>query len=267
MASWNLRAKIYPTKNGIINIDMQEATYVDAAIISGISKSFNNTLVVDNISFNLSPGEILGLIGPNGAGKTTTFNMIVGLLKPKNGDIVLDDKAITDLPMYQRARMGIAFLCQEPSVFRKLKVIENLIAIFEIVGVKGNAAEEAAAVLLKDFNLEHVRDQKAYTLSGGERRRVEIARSLISNPKFLLLDEPFTGIDPIARAELQEVILKLKQRGIGILISDHNVRETLEITDRAYLIYDARVLLSGNAQTLINDPKVRELYLGWKFKI
>ena len=232
-----------------------------------LTKVFGRRVVVDGVNLQINPGEIVGLLGPNGAGKTTTFNMIVGLLKPKSGDIILDDNAITDVPMYQRARMGISFLCQEPSVFRKLKVIENLIAVYEILGVRGSAADEKAAVLLKDFNLEHVRDQKAYTLSGGERRRVEIARCLINNPKFLLLDEPFTGIDPIARAELQEVILRLKQQGIGVLISDHNVRETLEITDRAYLIYDARVLLSGSAQTLIDDPKARELYLGWKFKI
>jgi lipopolysaccharide export system ATP-binding protein len=232
-----------------------------------LTKVFGRRVVVDRVSLQINPGEIVGLLGPNGAGKTTTFNMIVGLLKPKGGDIILDNKMITDVPMYQRARMGISFLCQEPSVFRKLKVIENLIAVYEIVGVRGSAADEKAAVLLKDFNLEHVRNQKAYTLSGGERRRVEIARCLINSPKFMLLDEPFTGIDPIARAELQEVILRLKQQGIGVLISDHNVRETLEITDRAYLIYAARVLLSGSAQTLINDPKARELYLGWKFKI
>jgi lipopolysaccharide export system ATP-binding protein len=224
-------------------------------------------VVVDRVDLQINQGEIVGLLGPNGAGKTTTFNMIVGLLKPKQGDIILDETTITDLPMYKRARLGISFLCQEPSVFKKLKVIENLVAVFEIAGVKGKEAEEKASVLLSDFTLEHVRDQKAYTLSGGERRRVEIARSLISDPKFLLLDEPFTGIDPIARAELQDVILHLKNRGIGVLISDHNVRETLEITDRAYLMYDARVLLSGNADTLINDPKARELYLGWKFRI
>lgn len=232
-----------------------------------LTKTFGRRVVVDNVDLKISQGEIVGLLGPNGAGKTTTFNMIVGLLRPKAGDIILDDAVITDVPMYQRARMGIAFLCQEPSVFKKLKVIENLVAIFEIVGVKGKPAEEKANGLLRDFNLEHVKDQQAYTLSGGERRRVEIARSLISDPKFLLLDEPFTGIDPIARAELQEVILKLRRRGIGVLISDHNVRETLEITDHAYLMYDARVLLSGDAQTLMNDPKARELYLGWKFKI
>jgi len=232
-----------------------------------LTKIFGRRVVVDSVGLEINQGEIVGLLGPNGAGKTTTFNMIVGLLRPNRGQIVLDGTAITDLPMYRRARMGISFLCQEPSVFRKLKVIENLVAVFEIVGVTGAEAEEKAGMLLKDFNLEHVRDQKAYTLSGGERRRVEIARSLINRPKFLLLDEPFTGIDPIARAELQEVILRLKQQGIGVLISDHNVRETLEITDRAYLIYDARVLLSGSAQSLIEDKKARELYLGWKFRI
>jgi len=233
----------------------------------GLTKVFGRRVVVDKVDLQIDQGEIVGLLGPNGAGKTTTFNMIVGLLKPNQGDIVLGETVLTDLPMYKRARLGISFLCQEPSVFRKLKVIENLIAVFEIIGIKGKAALEKANALLRDFTLEHVKDQKAYTLSGGERRRVEIARSLVSNPKFLLLDEPFTGIDPIARAELQDVILHLKSRGIGILISDHNVRETLEITDRAYLMYDARVLLSGSADTLINDPKARELYLGWKFKI
>jgi lipopolysaccharide export system ATP-binding protein len=232
-----------------------------------LTKIFGRRVVVDKVNLQINQGEIVGLLGPNGAGKTTTFNMIVGLLRPRHGGIFLDETAITDLLMYQRARMGISFLCQEPSVFRKMKVVENLIAVFEIIGVKGKEAEERADVLLSDFNLGHVRDQKAYTLSGGERRRVEIARSLISHPKFLLLDEPFTGIDPIARAELQDIILHLKKQGIGILISDHNVRETLEITDRAYLMYDARVLLSGNAQTLIDDPKARELYLGWKFRI
>lgn len=232
-----------------------------------LTKLFGRRVVVDRVNLEINRGEIVGLLGPNGAGKTTTFNMIVGLLKPNGGHIMLESSTITDRPMYQRARMGISFLCQEPSVFRKLKVVENLIAVFEIAGVKRPAADERAAALLADFNLEHVKDQKAYTLSGGERRRVEIARALINDPKFLLLDEPFTGIDPIARAELQEVILGLKRRGIGVLISDHNVRETLEITDRAYLIYDARVLLSGSAATLINDPKARELYLGWKFRI
>lgn len=232
-----------------------------------LSKIFGRRVVVDKVDLEIKQGEVVGLLGPNGAGKTTTFNMIVGLLVPNTGDIFLGDTNITDLPMYQRARLGISFLCQEPSVFRKLKVDENLIAIHEILGRERRQAEEKTEKSLKHFNLMHVKDQKAYTLSGGERRRVEIARALINDPKFLLLDEPFTGIDPISRAELQELILDLKQKGIGILISDHNVRETLEITDRAYLIYDAKVLLSGDAQTLINDPTARQLYLGEKFKI
>ena len=235
--------------------------------IRNLTKIFGHRIVVNKVSLIINQGEIVGLLGPNGAGKTTTFNMIVGLLMPNEGDIIMDDVVITDLPMYQRARSGISFLCQEASVFRKLTVTENLIAIYEIKGVGKNEAKEKAEKLLADFNIQHVKDQKAYTLSGGERRRVEIARALITAPKFLLLDEPFTGIDPIARTDLQELILKLKKQGIGILISDHNVRETLEITDRAYLIYDAQVLLSGSAQTLINDPKAREFYLGWKFKI
>ncbi|MBA7512638.1 Lipopolysaccharide export system ATP-binding protein LptB [subsurface metagenome] len=232
-----------------------------------LTKKFGRRVVVDKINLEIKKGEIVGLLGPNGAGKTTTFNMIVGLLAPNNGDIILDDVVITDFPIYQRARLGISFLCQEPSVFRKLKVDENLIAIYEILGMDHKQAQVKADESLKNFSLLHVKNQKAYTLSGGERRRVEIARALISNPKFLLLDEPFTGIDPISRVELQELILHLKEKGIGILISDHNVRETLEITDHAYLIYDAKILLAGDAQTLINNPKARKLYLGEKFKI
>ena len=236
-------------------------------VTKDLTKVYGQRVVVNKVNLKIEQGEIVGLLGPNGAGKTTTFNMIVGLLAPNEGEILFDDLAITALPMFKRARLGISFLCQEPSVFKKLTVLDNLIAIYEITGVKRREAVGLAEKLLSDFKLEHVKSQKAYTLSGGERRRIEIARSLISHPKFLLLDEPFTGIDPIARAELQEIILKLKNQGIGVLISDHNVRETLEITDRAYLIYDARVLLSGSAQTLINDPQARELYLGWKFKI
>jgi len=232
-----------------------------------LTKIFGRRVVVDHVNLEIRRGEIVGLLGPNGAGKTTTFNIIVGLLMPYSGDIIMDDHMITNMPMYRRARLGISFLCQEASVFRKLTVRENLVAIYEIIGTEKDVAQENTEKLLDDFNLQQVKDQKAYTLSGGERRRVEIARALITSPKFLLLDEPFTGIDPIARSELQELILTLKKQEIGILISDHNVRETLEITDRAYLIYDARVLLSGDAQTLINDKKARELYLGWKFKI
>lgn len=232
-----------------------------------LTKIYGKKIVVNRVNIKINSGEIVGLLGPNGAGKTTTFNMIVGLILPDEGDILLNNDIITDLPMFKRARMGISFLCQESSVFRKMSVIDNLIAIYEILGVKTTEAKQKALKMLEDFRLLDLKGQKAYTLSGGERRRVEIARALISKPKFLLLDEPFTGIDPIARAELQEIILVLKNKGIGILISDHNVRETLEITDRAYLIYESQILLSGDAQTLINDPKARELYLGWKFKI
>ncbi len=232
-----------------------------------LTKIYGKRIVVNKVNIKINAGEIVGLLGPNGAGKTTTFNMIVGLILSDAGDILLNNNIITDLPMFKRARMGISFLCQESSVFRKMTVMDNLVAIYEILGVKTSEAKARALKTLEDFRLLDLKDQKAYTLSGGERRRVEIARALISNPKFLLLDEPFTGIDPIARAELQDIILSLKNKGIGILISDHNVRETLEITDRAYLIYESQILLSGDAQTLINDPKARELYLGWKFKI
>lgn len=232
-----------------------------------LTKIYGKRIVVNKVNIKINSGEIVGLLGPNGAGKTTTFNMIVGLILADAGDILLNNNIITDLPMFKRARLGISFLCQESSVFRKMSVIDNLIAIYEILGVKTTEAKQKALKMLEDFRLLDLKEQKAYTLSGGERRRVEIARALISKPKFLLLDEPFTGIDPIARAELQEIILGLKNKGIGILISDHNVRETLEITDRAYLIYESQILLSGSAQTLINDPKARELYLGWKFKI
>jgi lipopolysaccharide export system ATP-binding protein len=232
-----------------------------------LTKIFGRRVVVDHVNLEIQRGEIVGLLGPNGAGKTTTFNMIVGLLMPYSGDISMDDHVITHMPMYRRARLGISFLCQEASVFRKLTARENLVAIYELIVTEKHTAQESTEKLLEDFNLQQVKDQKAYTLSGGERRRVEIARALITSPKFLLLDEPFTGIDPIARSELQDLIVTLKKQDIGILISDHNVRETLEVTDRAYLMYDARVLLSGDAQTLINDKKVRELYLGWKFKI
>ena len=236
-------------------------------VTKNLTKVFGKRKVVENINLEISQGEIVGLLGPNGAGKTTTFNMIVGLLMPNHGDVIMDNNIITKLPMYQRARLGISFLCQEPSVFKKLKVEENLLAIFEILGVDKKERQERVEMLLDDFALKQVRKQPAYTLSGGERRRLEIARAIISSPKFLLLDEPFTGIDPIARSELQELILELRKRNIGVLISDHNVRETLEITDRAYLIYEARVILSGDAQTLINNKKAREVYLGPKFRI
>lgn len=235
--------------------------------IEKLTKIYGQRRVVNELDLKVGPGEIVGLLGPNGAGKTTTFHMICGLVVPDHGRIALNDNELTNLPMWRRARLGLAFLAQEPSVFRKLSVAENFQALLEFKYRSRDQIQEEIERLLKQFNLFERRDQKALSLSGGERRRVEIARAMISEPKFLLLDEPFTGIDPIARAELQEIILALKKRSIGVLISDHNVRETLEITDRAYLIYDARVLISGTAQDLINNPQARELYLGEKFKI
>jgi lipopolysaccharide export system ATP-binding protein len=235
--------------------------------IEKLTKIYGQRRVVNELDLKVEPGEIVGLLGPNGAGKTTTFHMICGLVVPDQGRIALEGNELTNLPMWRRARLGLAFLSQEPSVFRKLSVAENFQALLEFKYRSRDKIQEEIERLLKQFNLSERRDQKALSLSGGERRRVEIARAMISEPKFLLLDEPFTGIDPIARAELQDIIVALKKRSIGVLISDHNVRETLEITDRAYLIYDARVLISGTAQELINDPQARELYLGEKFKI
>ncbi len=235
--------------------------------IEKLTKEFNDRRVVNELDLSVEPGEIIGLLGPNGAGKTTTFHMICGLLVPDGGKIFLNGNDLTQLPMWKRARLGLSFLSQEPSVFRKLSVAENFQALLEFKYQSRETIKEEIVRLLKQFNLMERKDQKAYSLSGGERRRVEIARAMISEPKFLLLDEPFTGIDPIARTELQDVILSLKKKGIGVLISDHNVRETLEITDRAYLIYDARILISGTAKELIDNPQARELYLGEKFKI
>jgi len=235
--------------------------------IDKLTKVYGARRVVNELDLYVGPGEIVGLLGPNGAGKTTTFHMICGLVVPDGGRISLSGHDLTMLPMWKRARLGLAFLSQEPSVFRKLSVIENFQALLEFKHRSKAKIAEEAEQLLEQFNLTERRSQKALSLSGGERRRVEIARAMISEPEFLLLDEPFTGIDPIARAELQEIILGLKRKSIGVLISDHNVRETLEITDRAYLIYEARVLFSGTARDLIENAQARELYLGEKFRI
>ncbi len=235
--------------------------------IDKLTKVYGARRVVNELDLYVGPGEIVGLLGPNGAGKTTTFHMICGLVVPDGGRISLSGHDLTTLPMWKRARLGLSFLAQEASVFRKLSVVENFQAVLEFKHRSKAAIAQEAEQLLGQFNLTERRTQKALSLSGGERRRVEIGRAMISEPKFLLLDEPFTGIDPIARAELQEIILSLKRKSIGVLISDHNVRETLEITDRAYLIYDARVLISGTARDLIENAQARELYLGEKFKI
>ncbi len=230
-------------------------------------KIYNKRKVVNGVNVELSPGEVVGLLGPNGAGKTTTFHMIVGLIEPDGGKIFLDGKNITGMAMHQRARLGINYLPQEPSIFRKLTVEENILAVLEIKKVKGEARTKKLNELLNLLKIDHIRKNYGYTLSGGERRRVEIARALATDPVFILLDEPFTGIDPIVRAEIQDIITNLKKRGIGVLVTDHNVRETLEITDRAYLIYDGRILFHGSRDELINNEEARKLYLGEKFKL
>ena len=233
----------------------------------GLVKSFKKRAVVRSVSISLAPGEIVGLLGPNGAGKTTTFNMIVGLLKPDRGRIEFAGKDVTRMPMYKRARNGMAYLPQEPSVFRQLTVRQNITAILEYQGLSKVARDTRAAALLDDLHIAHLADNKAYTLSGGERRRTEIARALATDPKIFLLDEPFAGIDPIAVADLQDTVAALKGKGIGVLITDHNVRETLEITDRAYIINEGEVLVSGTPQTIAEDPVARKIYLGDRFKM
>jgi lipopolysaccharide export system ATP-binding protein len=232
-----------------------------------LQKSYGNKKVVNGVTVEVKTGEIVGLLGPNGAGKTTTFYMIMGEVKPDKGQIFLDDIEITDKPMYQRARLGISYLPQEPSVFQKLTVFDNIFAILEYRGVPKEEAIDIAEKYLKMMEIYHLKDQPAYTLSGGERRRLEVARALSLNPKILLLDEPFTGVDPKTRQEIQDMVISLKNMNIGILITDHNVRETLEITDRAYIIYKGEILIEGNSQELINNEEARKIYLGERFKL
>ncbi|MBN9656823.1 MAG: LPS export ABC transporter ATP-binding protein [Acidobacteria bacterium] len=232
-----------------------------------ISKTYRGRRVVDSVSVSVEMGEVVGLLGPNGAGKTTSFYMIVGLVSPDSGRIYLENQEITPLAMYERARVGISYLPQEPSVFRKLSVEENLLAILETLPISGRERRERLELLLEQMGLEHVRKNKGYMLSGGERRRVEIARSLAINPQFLLLDEPFSGIDPIQVLELQRIISDLKKNGIGILITDHNVRETLAVTDRAYIINNGRIFRAGTPSALAMDPDVRRIYLGEGFEL
>ena len=233
----------------------------------GLVKRYGGRKVVDGVSLQLDRGEIVGLLGPNGAGKTTTFHMMTGFIRPETGIITLDGRDITRLPVYRRARLGLGYLSQEPSIFRKLSVLNNVKAILEMLGVPRLERETRAKELLHRFNVHHLAGQKGNTLSGGERRRVELARALAAAPSFLLLDEPFTGIDPIVRAEIQDIVRGLRDDGLGILITDHNVRETLEITDRAYIMFDARVLLSGTSDDLVKDEKARQVYLGARFRI
>jgi lipopolysaccharide export system ATP-binding protein len=232
-----------------------------------ISKSYRGRKVLDNVSVWVERGEVVGLLGPNGAGKTTSFYVIVGLISPDSGRVRLDDRDITPLAMYQRARMGVSYLPQEASVFRKLTVENNLMAILQTLRISRRERRERMDRLISQMGLEQVRHSKGYMLSGGERRRVEIARSLVIEPGFLLLDEPFSGIDPIQVLELQRIIFDLKQSGIGILVTDHNVRETLAVTDRAYIINEGRIFRSGSPDALGNDPEVRRVYLGENFNL
>ena len=230
-------------------------------------KKYGSRLVNDNVSYYVAQGEIVGLLGPNGAGKTTSFYMATGLVKPNSGNVFLDDINITKLPMYKRARLGIGYLAQEASIFRSLTVEENILAVLEMTSLKRAEQKEKTEQLLEEFGLTHVRKSKGMVLSGGERRRTEIARCLAVDPKFILLDEPFAGVDPIAVEDIQSIVAKLKFRNIGILITDHNVNETLSITDRAYLLFEGKILKQGTPEELANDPQVRRLYLGQNFEL
>lgn len=232
-----------------------------------IKKSYRGREVVKGVTIEVSQGEIVGLLGPNGAGKTTTFYMIVGLVSPNNGTVHLDDKEITRLPMYKRSQMGIGYLPQEVSVFRKLSVEDNIMAILEMTKLNKTQRKEKLEKLIAEFGLSHVRKNLGAALSGGEKRRTEIARALATDPKFVLLDEPFAGVDPIAVEDIQSIVAELKKRNIGILITDHNVQETLSITDRAYLLFEGKILKSGTAEELAADEQVRKVYLGQNFEL
>ncbi|MFH1278677.1 MAG: LPS export ABC transporter ATP-binding protein [Candidatus Eisenbacteria bacterium] len=233
----------------------------------GLVKEYRGRRVVNGVSIEVRRGEVVGLLGPNGAGKTTSFYMIVGMIRPKEGRIFLDDREITELPMYRRARMGLGYLPQESSIFRKLTVEQNLMAILETLPLSKAERKAKAEALMEELSITSLARSKAYTLSGGERRRAEISRALTTEPAFLLLDEPFAGIDPIAVQDIQEIIAGLRDRGLGVLITDHNVRETLSITNRAYIMYEGRVLLAGSAEDLAENPEAREIYLGERFRL
>src|SRR3989338_1948125 len=233
----------------------------------GLEKSYGGRKVVCGVDILVKRGEAVGLLGTNGAGKTTTFYMVVGIVKPDKGNVVFDNEEITALPIHERSRLGIGYLAQERSVFRKLTVAENIMAILETLPLSPGQRKKRLEELLAELNIAHLAKSKAYTLSGGETRRLEITRALVTRPSFILLDEPFSGIDPITVAEAQDIIRELKEKGLGVLLTDHNVRETLAITDRSYLIAEGKILISGNAQDLINDPRARKIYLGDKFSM
>ena len=233
----------------------------------GLVKVYGQRAVVNGVNLRVGAGEIVGLLGPNGAGKTTTFYMVVGLVPATSGRVVINDQDATNLRMHRRARLGVGYLPQEASIFRKLTVEENILAIVETLPVRSSERPALVAHHLGELSIAHLAKQKAYTLSGGERRRLEIARALVTRPRFLLMDEPFAGVDPISVAEVQKIILELKQRGIGVLITDHNVRETLRIVDRGYIIHQGKVMTEGSGDFLINDEQARELYLGKDFNL
>lgn len=240
---------------------------MDQLLIKNLSKSFKKRKVVDEVSFSVEAGKVIGLLGPNGAGKTTSFYMVVGLVTPENGSIHLNDRDITQDPMYKRARVGLSYLAQEPSVFRKLTVADNILVALEAQGFASQERVEKLEMLLSDFRITHIRDSFGYALSGGERRRVEIARALAGSPKFLLLDEPFAGIDPIAVADIQSIIRDLKAKGIGVLITDHNVRETLGICDYAYILKDGKIQVEGSSTEIANSEIAKRFYLGENFRL
>ncbi len=235
--------------------------------LEGLVKSYDGKRVVDGVDIKIKRGEVVGLLGPNGAGKTTTFYMVVGMIKPDKGKIVFDGLDITTLAMYRRSRSGIGYLSQDNSIFRKLTVEENIMAILETLDLPRAVRKKRLEELLNELGISHISKRKACLLSGGERRRLEITRALVTNPLFILLDEPFSGIDPIAVADAQSIIAELKSKGLGILLTDHNVRETLEITDRSYIMSEGKILISGTSNELINDQKARQIYLGEKFRM
>lgn len=233
----------------------------------GLVKKYKKRTVVNNVSIDVKQGEVVGLLGPNGAGKTTTFYMIVGMISPNEGRVFLDDVEITRTAMYKRARVGIGYLPQEASVFRKMTVEENILSVLQMLPLTSAERQTRCEQLMDDFSITHIARSRGYMLSGGERRRTEIARALATDPKFILLDEPFAGIDPIAVEEIMRIVGGLKERGIGVLVTDHNVHETLSITDRAYLLFEGKIMMAGTAEVLANDPEARKLYLGEKFKL
>ena len=246
---------------------MSEIDALDEISTKSLVRAYGKRTVVNDVNISINAAEVVGLLGPNGAGKTTTFYMIVGLIVPTSGAVYLNENSLNKFPMHKRARMGIAYLPQEPSIFRKMTVEQNIRAVAETLSLSKSQRNACVEEHLNELGLEHLANQKAYTLSGGERRRLEISRALIAKPKFLLLDEPFSGVDPISVSDVQNIIIQLKKKGIGVLITDHNVRETLRIVDRAYLLHEGSILSSGTSEFLINDQKSREFYLGNNFNL